>query len=134
MELSKHNIISKIKDSEDYFIVNPLSRNADILDPETAEAILSGTSANIDELAGKGYLVDPAEEEKRFRAEYLDFLDSREDDVPFTNNQAERDLRPAKVKQKVSGCFRTENGALVYARLQAVVSTFRKQGLQVFAS
>jgi len=52
-----------------------------------------------------------------------------EDDVPFTNNQAERDLRPAKVKQN-----RTENGALVYARLQAVVSTFRKQGLQVFAS
>lgn len=57
-----------------------------------------------------------------------------EDDVPFTNNQAERDLRPAKVKLKVSGCFRTENGALLYARLQAVVSTFRKQGLQVFAS
>lgn len=57
-----------------------------------------------------------------------------EEDVPFTNNQAERDLRPAKVKQKVSGCFRTENGAQVYARLQAVVSTFRKQGMQVFAS
>jgi len=57
-----------------------------------------------------------------------------EEDVPFTNNQAERDLRPAKVKQKVSGCFRTETGAQVYARLQAVVSTFRKQGLKVFAS
>ena len=54
--------------------------------------------------------------------------------VPFTNNQAERDLRPAKVKQKVSGCFRTKTGAEVYARLQAAVSTFRKQGLNVFAS
>ncbi len=53
--------------------------------------------------------------------------------VPFTNNQAERDLRPAKVKQKVSGCFRTEGGAKVYARLQAVISTCRKQGRNVFA-
>jgi len=54
--------------------------------------------------------------------------------VPFTNNQAERDLRGAKVKQKVSGCFRTEQGAHVYARLQAVISTFRKQGLNVFST
>lgn len=54
--------------------------------------------------------------------------------VPFTNNQAERDLRPAKVKQKVSGCFRTQRGARVYARLQATVSTFRKQRLNVFAT
>jgi transposase len=54
--------------------------------------------------------------------------------VPFTNNQAERDLRPAKVKQKVSGCFRTQAGARRYARLQAIISTFRKQGLNVFAT
>ena len=57
-----------------------------------------------------------------------------ESGVPFTNNQAERDLRPAKVKQKVSGCFRTKAGASVYARLQATVSTFRKQGENVFAA
>ncbi|MEW6296092.1 MAG: IS66 family transposase [Candidatus Diapherotrites archaeon] len=54
--------------------------------------------------------------------------------VPFTNNQAERDLRPAKVKQKVSGCFRTKRGAKVYARLQAVISTCRKQGRNVFVT
>jgi transposase len=52
--------------------------------------------------------------------------------VPFTNNQAERDLRPAKVKQKVSGGFRTNHGAGVYARLQAVISTCRKQERNVF--
>ena len=53
--------------------------------------------------------------------------------VPFTNNQAERDVRPAKVKQKVSGCFRTQQGANVYARLQAVISTCRKQEKNVYA-
>lgn len=52
--------------------------------------------------------------------------------VPFTNTQAERDLRPAKVKQKVTGGFRTVQGARVYARLQAVISTCRKQERNVF--
>lgn len=54
--------------------------------------------------------------------------------LPFTNNLAERDLRPAKVKQKVSGCFRTLLGAEVYARLQAIISTCRKQGRNIFAT
>jgi transposase len=51
--------------------------------------------------------------------------------VPFTNNQAERDLRPTKVKQKVSGCFRTQAGARRYARLQAIISTWQIFTLQL---
>jgi hypothetical protein len=47
--------------------------------------------------------------------------------------QAERGLRPAKIKQKVSGCFRTEQGARVYARLQGVIAACRKQDRNVFA-
>jgi hypothetical protein len=53
--------------------------------------------------------------------------------VPFTNHQAERDVRPDNVKQNVSGCFRTQQGANVYARLQAVISTCRKQEKNVSA-
>lgn len=53
------------------------------------------------------------------------------EDVPFTNNQAERDLRPAKVKQKVATGFRTLEGAQYYARLQAFLSTIRKKRIPV---
>ncbi|MCP3930459.1 MAG: IS66 family transposase [Bacteroidetes bacterium] len=55
------------------------------------------------------------------------------EDVPFTNNLAERDIRPAKVKQKISNCFRTFKGAQVYARIEGFVSTARKQNRNVFS-
>jgi transposase len=52
--------------------------------------------------------------------------------VPFSNNQAERDIRPVKTKQKVAGCFRTAQGADRYARIQGFISTCRKHQLNVF--
>lgn len=51
--------------------------------------------------------------------------------VPFTNNQAERDLRTAKVKQKISNCFRRAGGATAYARIAGFISTIRKMNRNI---
>ncbi len=53
-------------------------------------------------------------------------------EVPFTNNLAERAIRPTKTKQKVSGCLRTLKGAQRYARIRSFIDTARKHNRNVF--
>src|SRR5208337_4148692 len=65
----------------------------------------------------------------KFKPDVLRFL--YDFAVPFTNNQAEQDLRMMKVKMKISGGFRTMAGARTFARLRAVISTARKQGWNI---
>ena len=52
-------------------------------------------------------------------------------ELPFTNNEAERDFRFMKTRIKISGCFRTLEGAQRHARIRSYIGTLRKQGLPV---
>lgn len=69
---------------------------------------------------------------KEYKASILRFLWDAQ--IPFDNNQAERDIRMVKVKYKISGCYRTESGAKHFARLITVISTLIKQGKPILSS
>jgi transposase len=91
-------------------------------------------------------LTDPTRKDKRggvkqtFPRNLLRRLDQRADDVlrfmtnafvPFTNNLAERDIRMPKLKQKVSGCYRTIEGARAYCSIRSYLGTLRKRSMDL---
>lgn len=62
---------------------------------------------------------------REYEGDVLRFMDNKH--VPFTNNLAENDMRMTKVQQKISGCFRSLDGAKIFCRIRSYLSTCRKQ-------
>ena len=69
-------------------------------------------------------------ERLRDRDEHV-LLFARDLSVPFTNNQAERDLRPTKTQMKISGCHRAQTTAKAWLRVRSYISTVAKHGENV---
>ena len=64
---------------------------------------------------------------REYEDDVLRFMDNKI--VPFTNNLGENDIRMTKVQQKISGCFRSLDGAKIFCRIRSYLSTCRKQGV-----
>lgn len=78
----------------------------------------------------KGKILALIERLDNYKASVCLFI--RNFNVPFDNNQAERDIRMIKVKTKVSGCFRTEEGARDYLKIMSYIGTAHKQGYNAY--
>lgn len=79
MSLSNHNILVPIKDSNDFFIANPLYKSADIISESEMKQLNDQYDPSGD-FTQRGYLVDEAKEKRDFKLAYLDFAEKREED------------------------------------------------------
>ncbi len=104
-------------------IYRNLIKKAEIECPEPTRPKTKGKRGRIKKTKSRNLL----ERLRDFENEVLRFMDLYY--VPFTNNLSENDIRMTKVQQKISGCFRSMEGAQIFCRVRGYLSTCRKQGV-----
>ena len=100
-----------------------LLRKAETECPPPDESLRKGKRGRLKRSKARNLL----ERLRDFEQDVLRFMEV--EDVPFTNNQGENDLRMTKVQQKTSGCFRSMEGVKIFCRVRSYLSTCRKQGM-----
>ena len=100
-----------------------LLKNAQIECPEPIRPKNKGKRGRIKKSKSRNLL----ERLRDYENEVLRFMDI--DYVPFTNNLGENDIRMTKVQQKISGCFRSMEGAMIFCRVRGYLSSCRKHGV-----
>lgn len=100
-------------------------QNAEVESPPPDETNRKGKRGRVKRTKARNLL----ERLRKYEDDVLRFMDNK--NVPFTNNLAENDIRMTKVQQKISGCFRSLDGARIFCRVRSYLSTCRKQGVNL---
>lgn len=100
-------------------------QNAEVESPPPDETNRKGKRGRVKRTKARNLL----ERLREYEGDVLRFMDNK--NVPFTNNLAENDIRMTKVQQKISGCFRSLDGAKIFCRIRSYLSTCRKQGVNL---
>ena len=131
MKKVKDKAVEKGKDSLSYYHYHKFDKKYDeLIEQARKENPLPETTAKKRGRKKKGKILALVERLANYKASVCLFIHNFR--VPFDNNQAERDLRMIKVKTKVSGCFRTEEGARDYLKITSYVGTAHKQGYNAY--
>ena len=131
MKKVKDKAVEKGKESLSYYHYHKFDKKYDeLIGQARNENPLAETTEKKRGRKKKGKILALVERLAKYKASVCLFIHNFM--VPFDNNQAERDIRMVKVKTKVSGCFRTEEGARNYLKIMSYIGTAHKQGYNAY--